>query len=74
MDSLSADDRVAWRTIRKELEATGISVAAFQANRNFIFKWFVRAVATGAFDEQQEHYIDKESNYNDEQNLRSNGG
>ena len=37
VDSLSADDRVLWRTIHKELEEIGISVAAFDANRNFIF-------------------------------------
>ncbi len=51
VDSLSADDRAVWRTIRKELEEIGISVAAFEANRDFIFDWFVRAVETGAFEE-----------------------
>lgn len=71
VDSLSADDRAVWRTIRKELEEIGISVAAFDANRNFIFDWFARAVETGAFEEQDEHGIDEESNYSDERASRS---
>ncbi|KAF6223229.1 hypothetical protein HO133_000071 [Letharia lupina] len=71
-DSLSADDRVVWRTIRKELEDIGISVAAFDANRGFIFDWFVRAVETGAFEEQNEHGIDEESSYSDERESWSN--
>lgn len=37
MDSLSANDRAVWRTIRKDLRKIGISVAAFDANRDFIF-------------------------------------
>ena len=62
-DSLSADDRAVWRTIRKELEEIGISVAAFEANRNFIFDWFIRAVETGAFDEHNADVRDSISNY-----------
>ena len=72
VDSLSTDDRAVWRTIRKELEEIGISVAAFDANRTFIFDWFVRAVETGAFEEQNEHGIDEESSYGDEQEFWSN--
>ena len=60
-DSLSADDRAVWRTIRKRLEEIGISVAAFDANHKFIFDWLVRAVETRAFEEQNEHVIDEES-------------
>lgn len=71
VDSLSVDDRAVWRTIRKELEEVGISVAAFDANRNFIFDWFARAVEMGAFEEQDEHGIDEESNYSDERASRS---
>lgn len=71
VDSLSTDDRAVWRTIRKELEDIGISVAAFDANRNFIFDWFVRAVETGAFEEQNEYGNDDENNYRDEQGSRS---
>ena len=67
VDSLSADDRAVWRTIRKELEEIGISVAAFNANRNFIFDWFVRAVEAGAFEEQDAHSTDDESQHSDEQ-------
>ena len=62
VDSLSADDRAVWRTIRKELERIGISLAVFDANRNFIFDWFIHAVKTGAFEEQRVHVIDDESN------------
>ena len=68
VDSLSADDRAVWRTIRKELEEIGISVAAFDANRDFIFDWFVRAVETGAFEEQGEQSVDEE---NDEESSES---
>ena len=52
MDSLSPEDRVIWRTIRKELEAIGITVAAFEANKDFIFRWLSHAIETGAFEEQ----------------------
>ena len=61
VDSLSADDKAIWRNIRKELEEIGISVAAFEANRNFIFDWFVRAVETGAFDEHNADVDDSTS-------------
>lgn len=70
-DSLSADDRAVWRTIRKELEEIGISVAAFDAIRKFIFDWLVRVVETRAFEEQNEYFIDGENNLGDEQDLRS---
>ncbi len=72
VDSLSDDDRAAWRTIRKELEEIGISVAAFEANRNFIFDWFVRTVETGGFEEQNRHSTDDEGNDSDEQESWSN--
>ena len=52
VDSLDPDDKEAWRTIRKELEDIGISVAAFDANKDFIFEWLSNAVDTGAFQEQ----------------------
>ena len=52
VDSLDPDDKEAWRTIRKELEDIGVSVAAFDANKDFIFEWFSNAVDTGAFQEQ----------------------
>ena len=52
MDSLSAEDRLIWRTIRKELEDIGITVAAFEENRDFILRWLSHAVETGAFEEQ----------------------
>ena len=71
VDSLSADDRAIWRTIRKELEEIGISVAAFDANRDFIFDWFVRAVEAGAFEEQNAYSTDDERQYSDEQECES---
>ena len=52
MDSLSAEDRYTWRAIRKDLEDIGITVAAFEANRDFILRWFSHAVETGTFEEQ----------------------
>lgn len=52
VDSLSPNDRQAWRAIRKELEDIGISVAAFDANRDFIVNWFKNAISIGAFEEQ----------------------
>lgn len=41
-----------WRSIRKELENIGISVAAFDANKDFILDWFKTAINTGAFEEE----------------------
>lgn len=72
VDSLSADDRSVWRTIRKELEEIGISVAAFDANRNFIFDSFIRALEAGAFEEQNAHAIGDEGNHSNEQKWKSN--
>ena len=61
VDSLSAEDRLTWRTLRKELEEIGITVAAFEANRDFILRWLKRAVETGAFEEQSAQGSDNES-------------
>jgi hypothetical protein len=52
MDTLSTNDKEVWRTIRKELEDIGITVAAFNANKEFIFEWFLKAIERGAFEEQ----------------------
>ena len=52
IDSLSTDERKAWRAIRKELEDIGISVAAFDANKGLIVNWFKTAISIGAFEEQ----------------------
>lgn len=41
-----------WRAIRKELDDIGISVAAFDANKDFIMEWFRAAISSGAFDEK----------------------
>ncbi|KAI9859351.1 MAG: hypothetical protein M1813_006688 [Trichoglossum hirsutum] len=52
VESLSPDDREAWREIRKELEEIGITVAAFELNKNFILNWFREELAAGSFDER----------------------
>lgn len=52
IDSLSTNDRKAWRAIRKELQDMGISITAFEANQDFIMNWFKAAISAGAFDEQ----------------------
>lgn len=52
VDSLSTDERNAWRTLRKELEYIGISIAAFDANKDFIVNWFRIAINIGAFAKQ----------------------
>ena len=52
VDSLSYDDRVAWRIIRQELEDIRITVTAFEANRDFILRWLSHAIQTGALEEQ----------------------
>ena len=51
IDSLSADDKLTWREIRKKLENIGISVAAFDANQDFILNWLSHAIESGAFDD-----------------------
>jgi len=52
VESLSSDEKDMWRSIRKELEDIGISVAAFDANKGFIMQWFREAITSGAFEEQ----------------------
>ena len=52
VDSLSRDERQAWRAIRKELQDIGISIAAFDANKDFIVDWFKTAISTGTFAEE----------------------
>jgi hypothetical protein len=52
VESLSIDEKQIWRNIRRELGDIGITVAAFEANREFIMNWFKSNVATGAFEEQ----------------------
>jgi len=52
MDTLSTNDKEVWRTIRQELEDIGITVVAFDANKEFIFEWILNAIEHGAFEEQ----------------------
>lgn len=51
-ESISADEKLVWRAIRKKLKDIGITVATFDANKDFIFEWFSKAVESGAFLEQ----------------------
>ena len=50
-ESLSGNEKEAWRSIRKELEDIGLTVAAFELNKGLIMAWFRNAIATGAFEE-----------------------
>ena len=52
VESISADEKIIWRTIRKELEDIGITVSAFKANKSLIFTWFQDAMSKGLFDEE----------------------
>lgn len=51
IESVSPDEKQLWITFRNELEDIGISVAAFDANRDFIIKWFAEAANNGSFEE-----------------------
>ena len=51
-DSIRMNDKQVWNTIGKELEDIGITVAAFNANKDFIFEWFSNAIRSGAFEER----------------------
>ena len=46
----STDYKQVWHTIRKELGAIGIHDPAFDANKDFIFEWFLNAIRNGAFE------------------------
>ncbi|KAH0553008.1 hypothetical protein GP486_006796 [Trichoglossum hirsutum] len=52
VESISTDEKETWCAIKKELENIGITVAAFDANRDFIMNWFKEAINTRAFEEQ----------------------
>ena len=73
VDSLSADDRVVWRAIRKDFEEIGITLAAFEANREFIFDWFNRALESGAFEEQNGHGVHEKGIHSEEQESGNRG-
>ncbi|KAL8883128.1 MAG: hypothetical protein Q9192_007431 [Flavoplaca navasiana] len=48
--SLSSGDSETWRDIRRELEGFGISVAAFNTNKAFIFDCLQKAIRSGKLD------------------------
>ncbi|KAL8884129.1 MAG: hypothetical protein Q9215_007751 [Flavoplaca cf. flavocitrina] len=52
--SVSSEGSKTWRDIRRELEGFGISVAAFNTNKAFIFEWLQKASRSGKLDNSQE--------------------
>jgi hypothetical protein len=52
LDSLEMDERKRWRTIRKQLEAVGITIAAFEENSAFIIDYMQDTIASGALEEK----------------------
>jgi hypothetical protein len=52
IQSLSMDDRESWEQIRIELDDVGITVEAFEQNKDFIIAWLRNAIANGDLDEQ----------------------
>ena len=51
IESLSLDDKDAWRQLRRELKDADISTTLFLKHRYFIISWFRSAIARGAFEE-----------------------
>ena len=49
IESLTTEDKDAWKQMRRELEDFGISTSSFLQHRNFIVTWFRDAVAEGDF-------------------------
>lgn len=56
--SLYKDGRQAWRAIREELQDFGISIAAFDVNKDFIVNWFNTAISTGAFEDEMAEEVE----------------
>ena len=52
LDSISMDEISIWRNIRKELEEVGVSIQAFEANKEFIKDWLKEKITTSAFEEE----------------------
>ena len=50
INSLSTEDKEAWRQLRKELEDVGISAVVLKQHQQFIVTWFESAVRTGALE------------------------
>ena len=67
VDSLSTEDKARWRAIRKDLEKKGITIDAFDANKDHIFKCFTHAKKTEAFEEEGKHDLNEENNHCDQQ-------
>ena len=62
IDSISIEDRHTWRDIRKALEDIGVTVAAFESNRDFIIRLFKEAIDTGSLIDEKETIISKRKN------------
>ena len=52
IDSQYSADRIAWRKIRKELEAIGISSQTFEAYKKLIMRRLLHAIQMGALEER----------------------
>ena len=52
IDSQCSAGKVAWRQIRKELEANGISWQVFEAHKEFIMRQLSHAIERGALEER----------------------
>ena len=61
IESISSDEKEAWRTIRKDLQDIGLTVGAFEANKEFILKWFQEGFNSGAFESDVSTEISHES-------------
>jgi hypothetical protein len=51
-DSLCTNDQQVWHTIQKELEDVGITVAVFNANKDFITEWILNTMRSGTSEER----------------------
>jgi len=49
--SLSADEKEAWRQLRKELQSVGITPALFNQHRELIVERLLKAIDDGDLDE-----------------------
>ena len=54
IQSVTTDDKEAWRQLQRELEDIGISAAVLKQHQQFIVKWFRDAVEAGALIEEND--------------------
>jgi hypothetical protein len=56
-DSLSKEERIAWRSVRKALEDVGITPSAFESNKEFIIVFLRNAIGEGLLLENKSGVI-----------------